>query len=256
MQFQMAELDRRLSYSLMQYVTIGGNNQRRRSLQSSETISQTFGAVEASYRPQIAWDRYGRINEFYSNVMWSEDNDESSEEKTSIQGRAGFKIKPFGSINLRLAAESVLPLKDDASANVLLRMPHSVSRRPWLPGHEDEWRTGPDLYLHTFIEVGKAFLDNQDIFGDLQARLGRSFKMGSTLYLSPFSYLLANVVQNDLDRDSQLQTGLGIAIDFFSGYHRYKGYRRHAEILLQLGVDKGAGLGDNHVTGLISLRLT
>lgn len=256
LQFQMAELDRRLSYSLTQHVTIGENNDRRMGLQSSGAISQTFGAVEASYRPYILWDRFDRINEFYSNVMWSEESDASSEDKTSIQGRVGFKIKPFASINLRIGPESLFPLKDDAASNVLLRMSHSVSRKPWLPDNEDQWQNEPDLYLHTFIEIGKAFFDDQDIFGDLQARLGHSFKMGSTLYLSPFSYFLANGFKNDLDRDSQLQTGLGIAIDFFAGYHRYKGYRRHVELLLQLGVDMGAGLQENNVTGLISLRLT
>lgn len=254
--FQMAELDRRIAYSLTQCLTFGENDDGPDGLQSNESAAQSFGAIEASYQPYMLWDRFGRIDEFYSYLLWAENNDGSSEDNMAVQGRVGFKIKPFASINLRIASESLFPLKDDASANVLLRISHSVSRRPWLPGNEDNWPAAPDIYLHTFIEIGKAFFDDQDIFGDLQARLGQSFKLGASAYLSPFSYFRASGYNNNRDRDSHLQTGMGVAIDFFSGYHHYKGYRRHAEILLQLGLDMEVDLKKNDVMGLIGLRLT
>lgn len=253
-QNQMVELNRRFHYALSQSVHIGQNEGRSQGVHLSDNgFTQAFGAVEVAYRPLYTGYRSGRIHEFYSSALWTNNDDSHSDNGASNQGRLGLRIKPFDAANIVVATESVFFGDDDKAPNILMRMSHSFSRKLWHNGRESHPLFGPNLYLHTYAEVGKAFLNEAEFFGNLQARIGRSVETNGKLFLSPFVYILANGYNNEYDGDTHGQAGIGLAFDLFSGYHRYRGYRRHTEILMRLGLDFDRDGENRELNGLISL---
>lgn len=257
MQNQAAELDRGLSYTLGLGLNLDGNEQQQGGWDlDKNTSSQAYGIGELAFRPGSFGYRNGKSNELYGRLIWTENGSITDEDDSPYQGSLGARIKPFAESNLVLTTEALFSLANTRYNDLFFRVSHSYSRTPWQRFHRDDVLHHDNDYRMTYAEIGTSLTGTTDVVYSGQGRYGTSLALRPDFFLSPFLYGSISGYEKESGTETDVEGGVGVAVNVFSAYDQTRGYRREAELAVRLGMEWTEEETSDSFRGFLGFRLT
>ncbi|WP_028579922.1 tetratricopeptide repeat protein [Desulfogranum japonicum] len=253
LQADIAELSKVWGYSLSIGVNLHDTDQYQPNWDIGEvSASRAYGVAEMWYRP-FTWSTRETYGELYSRVMWIDNGSIRHNDDSPYQSVLGIRIKPWGEINLILAAESLFSLQEPSQNDLLLRASHSYSQAIWNQPQSTDYLHN---YIHTYLEASSSLTGTYDYAASGRIRYGRNFPVSSATYLTPFLYGSASIYTEDNDTETDGEAGVGLALTLFTQQDRYTGTRQDSELVIRLGTEVLDGNIGEEFRSFIGLRIS
>ncbi len=192
---------------------------------------------EAYYR--IGGYRSGRPVEVFARAFQTLDADTGATGSETTQGWLGVRWKPLASANLILEGSRMVALGDLARDDWMVRAAWSMDHGSDLRTDRTSWPT-----WRAYADLAHIVDDNQTI-GLIEARAGRSFRIGSRSVLTPYAVVRADY-DDGLTASDALGAGAGLA---WRHWFRESAYSAPASFI-ELSVDyRGRLSGDDRAEG-------
>jgi bacteriophage N4 adsorption protein A len=224
MRQEVTKLNKRFDFSV--YESYRSNTGAAAAGGSGVVPSQ--GGAEAAWRPPGIGLVDDRTLHLFGRITWSHRPDSLAIDHSSTQGSIGLRYKPLGSQQLYVGAERLLKIGSATRGDWLLRASYG-----WTDGlgvadpRSTSWN-----YSSFYADIGR-FTGQRLSAAYVEARQGRTWKIGETLLLSPHLVFDGRWQRPDNDRSSYSEAGAGVSLrSHFNGSDR-EAPRSSLELLLQ-----------------------
>jgi hypothetical protein len=194
----------------------------------SSGLIPSQGGVEFSWRPPVIGLRDERTVDVFVRMLWSNEPRSLKIQSASRQAGVGVRIKPLRNHSLYFSAERLIKVGNNAQNDWLLRASYG-----WSDGYEMRANQNAWNYTSLFADVG-AFSDSAHTRAMyLEARQGRSFRVGDRWIVTP--HVVANGRRQwpDPGRANYAEAGAGVSLRYLFNETAYSTPRSSAELLLQ-----------------------
>lgn len=206
------------------------------------------GGVELAMRlasfPGVEGDR---ATEVFVRTLWSQRTDSLAIDSRSVQGAAGFRWQPITGSAVRLSAERLFALGDDARSDWLIRAAWGQSVGDEAPAGRTTWPV-----RQVYVDVGRFLRGDGSNAAYGEWRQGLALALGSDWVAVPHIVLAGRAVHPDPFKESWSEAGPGLALRRSFGATAQEADRGRVEVSMQYRFAvSGAGRQGWMVTGAL-----
>ena len=208
----------------------GGRSDRASTIAGAEStgLIPSQGGVEVAWRPPVVGLRDERTLDVFARLLWSNQPGSLRIDSASRQAGVGVRYKPLREHSFYLSAERLIGIGANAQDDWLLRASYG-----WSSGYEMRANQASWNYTTLFADVG-AFSDRDHTRAFyVEARQGRSFRVGERWILTPHVVADARRQWPDPGRFNYAEVGGGVSARYVFNESRYVTPRSSAEFVLQ-----------------------
>lgn len=187
------------------------------------------GGAELSLRlPDLRSAMGTHRAEVFARTLWSQRENSLAINERSVQGGVGLRWQPISDSALRLTAERLIAVGEDARNDWLLRLAWGVTTGDQAPAASAYWPSG-----QAYIEAGRFFGDGGSTAYYGEARLGMATSLGAQWTVTPHGVIAAREVRPDAGSESWAELGAGLAFRRPFGGSQHEADRGRLEWLVQ-----------------------